>query len=367
MHPNVSGVSDDRGRVFPPTLAELEREAQRCTDPAAWDYLAHGSGDEHTLRENVAAWSRWRLRPHVLRDMGDVRASTTVLGTEVEAPIMIAPTAMHRFVCADGERATARAAARAGTVYVVSMAATTSLEDIAATAPDAPRWAQMYMLRDRGRTRALAERARDVGCVAVVASVDGAAVPRRSRLTGGALVPPTWFRFPNLASPDDPESSDLMAMVSDFDPTVTFEDLARFEEWSGLPVVVKGVMRGDDAKRCVDAGASAIAVSNHGGRTLDGVAATADVLPEVVDAVGGRAEVYVDGGIRSGVDVLRALALGARAVMVGRPVLWGLAVDGEAGARAVLDQLADELRRAMAFCGRERVELLGRDLLVHVP
>jgi 4-hydroxymandelate oxidase len=153
-------------------------------------------------------------------------------------------------------------------------------------------------------------------------------------------------------------------MVSDFDPTITFDDLALFGDWSGLPVVVKGVMRGDDAARCVDAGAAAIAVSNHGGRTLDGVAATADVLPEIVDAVGGRAEVYVDGGIRSGIDVLRAVALGAQAVMIGRPVLWGLAVDGTAGAVAVLTHLAEELGRAMALCGRDRVDLVTRDLLL---
>jgi 4-hydroxymandelate oxidase len=316
------------------------------------------------MRENVVAWTRWKLRPQVLRDMGDVRTSTTVLGTDVDAPILIAPTAMHRFVCSDGELATARAAAQANTIYVVSMAATTSLEDVAAAAPGAPRWAQMYMLRDRGRTRALAERAGAAGYRAVVASVDGAAVPRRSRLAGGALVPPDTFRFPNLASPDDPHNTNLMAMVSDFDPTVTFDDLALFEEWSGLPVVVKGVMRGDDAAKCADAGAAAIAISNHGGRTLDGVAATADVLPEIVDAVGGRAEVYVDGGIRSGIDVLRAVALGAQAVMIGRPVLWGLAVDGAEGAVAVLQHLAEELGRAMALCGRDRVDLLTRDLLL---
>jgi 4-hydroxymandelate oxidase len=357
-------VTDATSRVFPPTLAELEMQAEAAANPAAWDYLAHGSGDESTMRENVTAWTRWKLRPQVLRDMGDVRTSTTVLGIDVDAPILIAPTAMHRFVCDDGERATARAAARANTVYVVSMAATTSLEDVAAEAPDGARWAQMYMLRDRGRTRALAERAGAAGYRAVVASVDGAAVPRRSRLAGGALVPPDTFRFPNLASPDDPHNTNLMAMVSDFDPTVTYDDLALFGEWSGLPVVVKGVMRGDDAAKCADAGAAAIAVSNHGGRTLDGVAATADVLPEIVDAVGGRAEVYVDGGIRSGIDVLRAVALGAQAVMIGRPVLWGLAVDGADGAEAVLHHLAEELGRAMALCGRDRVDLLTRDLLL---
>jgi len=354
-------------RVFPPTLNELENAAEAVASREAWDYIAHGAGDEATMRANAEAWGRWRLRPHVLRDMTDVQVSATVLGAPVAAPVLLAPTAMHRFVHDEGERATARAAARAGVVYVVSMAATTSLEDVAAAAPGAPRWAQMYMLRDRGRTKALAERARDAGYSAIVASVDGAAVPRRSRLEGGALVPPAWFRFPNLAKPDDADSSDLMGMVSDFDPATTFEDLALFAEWSGLPVVVKGVMRGDDAVLCLDAGAAAIAISNHGGRTLDGVAATAEVLPEVVEAVDGRAEVYVDGGIRSGVDVLRALCLGARAVMIGRPVLWGLAVGGEDGAAEVVTHLADELVRAMALCGRDRVERVGTDLLLAAP
>ena len=246
---------------------------------------------------------------------------------------------------------------------VVSMAANTSLEDVARAAPGAPRWQQMYMLRDRGRTRELCGRARDAGYQAIVASVDGAAVTQRRRLPGGGLVPPAFFRFPNLAAPGAPDDADLMAMVSDFDPSVTFDDLALFGEWSGLPVVVKAVLRGDDAAACVDAGAAAIAVSNHGGRILDGCIATADALPEVVDAVGDRAEVYVDGGIRNGVDVLKALALGARAVMVGRPVVWGLAVGGEAGARAVLEQLTIELGRAMALCGSASVAGLTRDLV----
>jgi 4-hydroxymandelate oxidase len=293
--------------------------------------------------------------------------STTVLGTSIPTPIIVAPTAMHRFFTDDGELATARAAVGAGTVYVVSMAATTSVEDVASAAPGGRHWAQMYMLRDRGRTRALAERARAAGYRAVVASVDGAAVGRGvASASAGRLTPPPWMRYPNLAPGHDADSSDIMRMVSDFDPALTFDDLALFREWSGLPVVVKGLLRGDDAARAVDAGVSAIAVSNHGGRVLDGIAATADVLPDVVGAVEGRAEVYVDGGIRRGTDVVKALALGARAVMIGRPVLWGLAVDGAAGAAAVLDLLAKELEAAMAFCGARDVTELTRDLVLPV-
>lgn len=345
-------------------LRDWEAAARRSADPAAWEYLARGSAAGVTRDENVAAWSRWVLHPHVLRDVSTVDLSTTVLGTRVATPILVAPTAMHRFFAADGELATARAAADVGTVYVVSMAATHSIEDVAAAAPDGARWAQMYMLRDRGRTRALAERAAAAGYRAIVASVDGAAVGRGiASASAGRLVPPDWMRYPNLASADDADSSDIMRLVTDFDPSVTVDDLAAFGEWSGLPVVVKGLLRADDAARAVDAGASGIAVSNHGGRVLDGVAATADVLPAVVDAVGGRAEVYVDGGIRTGVDVVRALALGASAVLVGRPVLWGLCVDGAVGAACVLDLLAKEFEAALAFCGATSVGELTRDLV----
>jgi 4-hydroxymandelate oxidase len=345
-------------------LRDWEEAARAAADPAAWEYLERGSGANVTANANVAAWSRWVLLPHVLRDVSTVDLSTTVLGTRIPTPIVVAPTAMHRFFTVDGELATARAAAEAGTVYVVSMAATHSVEEVAAVAPTSVRWAQMYMLRDRGRTRALAERAAAAGYAAVVASVDGAAVGRGiASASAGRLVPPDWMRYPNLASEDDTESSDIMRLVSDFDPSLTFDDLASFGEWSGLPVVVKGVLRADDAALAVDAGAAAIAVSNHGGRVLDGIAATADVLPHVVDAVDHRAEVYVDGGIRTGVDVARAVALGARAVMVGRPVLWGLCVDGASGAVRVLELLGTEFEAALAFCGATTPHELTRDLV----
>ena len=348
---------------LPADLSDLERQASEQLDDLAWDYLSRGFGDNRTRAANTDAWVRRRLRPHVLRDVSEKHTRTTVLGIEVPAPILVAPTAMHRFFCDDGELATARGAASVGAVYIVSMAATTSLEDVAAAAPGAPRWAQMYMLNDRGRTRMLAGRARESGYRAIVASVDGAAVPREGRPAEQSLTPPDWFRFPNLASPDDPETADLMHLVNDFDTTVTFDDLALFSEWSALPLVVKGVLRGDDAERCVDAGAAAIAVSNHGGRTMDGIVATADVLAEVVDAVGDRAEVYVDGGIRHGVDVVKAVAMGARAALIGRPVLWGLTVAGDDGVAHVLSTLTNQFAGAMSFCGARRVEELTPDLV----
>jgi 4-hydroxymandelate oxidase len=329
-------------------LEGLHARAAAVLDPAARAYIDRGSGADVTRDANVAAWQRLRLRPRVLRDVATVRTETTLLGLAVSAPVVVAPTAMHQLACAEGERATARAAAAAGTVMVVSMASSIPLADIARAAPGATLFAQMYMLRDRGRTRALAEQARACGCRAIVASVDGAAVPY------GAAV---------RAARGDSLPDAVAGLVDDFDPSVTFDDLARFHEWSGLPVVVKGVLRGDDARRCVDAGAAAIAVSNHGGRIVDGTIDTATALADVVDALGASAEVLVDGGIRTGTDVFRAVALGARAVMIGRPVLWGLAVDGESGAYDVLTAFAAGLARTMAFCGAASVVDIEPDLV----
>ena len=237
-------------------LADYEAAARATLEPYAWEYLRAGAGATRRGSRTSPPGSGGCSSPMCLRDMSDLDLSTTVLGTDVVTPILVAPTAMHRFFTDDGELATARAAAEVGTVYVVSMAATTSVEDVATHAPDGRHWAQMYMLRDRGRTRALAERVRAAGYRAIVASVDGAAVGRgTASASAGRLTPPPWVRYPNLAVGDDADSSDIMEMVTDFDPSITFDDLARFGEWSGLPLVVKGLLRGDDAARAVDAGA----------------------------------------------------------------------------------------------------------------
>ena len=323
-------------------LTNLEDRARAALTPEAAAYLDRGAAT------NAHAWDRFKLRPHVLRDVTNVDITTSMCGVSVATPIFVAPTAMHQLVHADAEAATARAAARANALMVTSMAAALPMDAIAAAAPDAPRFAQMYMLRDRGATRALAEGAAACGAHAIVASVDGAAVPHGRDLRAATPAPLT---------------TNVNALVDDFDPSVTFDDLALFGEWSGLPVVVKGVLRGDDARRCVDAGARAFYVSNHGGRIVSESVDTATALVDVVDHVGPDAEVYVDGGIRSGVDALRALAIGARAVGIGRPVLWGLAVDGETGAQHVLDTLNLELRRALAFCGADSLGALAPDLL----
>lgn len=331
-------------------LAELEARANEVMDEEARSYVARGAGANATRDANTAAWAAWGLCPHVLRDVGHVETATTVLGVPVRMPVLVAPTAMQMLAHPDGERATARAAAAAGTVYVASMTASQPWRDIAAAA--GPWFAQFYLLRDRRRTRALVDEAAALGARALVVSVDGAAVPYgEARRSADAIVLPDEVR----------------TVVDAFDPSVTLRDVLEVRDWSPLPLVVKGVLRGDDAGACVDAGVDAVYVSNHGGRLVDGCVDTAAALADVVAAVEGRAPVFVDGGIRSGVDVLRALALGAQAVLLGRPVWWGLALDGEAGAAAVLDAFAVELRRAMAFCGAAALTDLTRDLLLRSP
>jgi 4-hydroxymandelate oxidase len=346
-------------------VAGYESAARTVADPVAWAYLAGGAGDEVTVADNVAAWRRWRLRPHMLRDVSAISTATTVLGRSVPAPVLVAPTAMHGLFHPEREVATATGAAAAGTVYVLSQAATTSLEDVAAAAPTGLRWMQLYVQRDRGRTRAVCERAAAAGYRALVVTVDSPVITRRTRLIERSTFGvPAGMGLPNLAP--GVEAPDLFELVEGYDPTVVVDDLATFSEWAGgLPVLVKGVVRGDDARACVDAGAAGVVVSNHGGRQLDTCVATADGLPEVVEAIAGAGEVYVDGGIRRGVDVLKALALGARAVLVGRPVIWGLVAGGAHGVRDVLEELTEELRTAMGLAGAADVAAIPRDLVVH--
>jgi 4-hydroxymandelate oxidase len=348
--------------------SDLEAAARARLPQTVFDYISGGSDDESTLRANVTAWEQMELWPHVLRDVGRVSTQTTVLGRPVTTPVVFSPTAMQRLMHPEGELATARAAARVGTVFIVSMTSTTSLETIAAEIPEGRRWLQLYMQTDRGLTRELCRRAASAGYEALCVTVDAPVVSRLRRFEGGVFAVPPDLPLPNLdvAEPGR-EDRVLGTLVAGFDASVTFDDLSSFREWSGLPVVVKGVVRGDDARRCIDSGASAVSVSNHGGRQLGHCVATARALPWVVDAVDGRGEVYVDGGIRSGTDIVKALALGAQAVLVGRPILWGLASGGEEGAHAVIDELTDQFARALAFCGASHPSDVQRDLLGPEP
>lgn len=348
-------------------LTELEQRAAASIDPAAWDYYRSGADDEITLAENLASWTRILLRPHVLRDVETVDIATSVLGTEVRSPVLVAPTAYHRLAHPDGEVATAQGAAAAGCLMVVSTLATVALEDVAAAAPEAPRWFQLYVRRDRGITTELIQRAVSAGYRALVLTVDLPVLGFRRRDERNRFTLPQGMEMANfrLAVPQA-ERSGLAQFADDaLDPTLGPRDVAWVAEESGLPVLVKGVLRGDDAVTAVDAGAAGVVVSNHGGRQLDTAVSGAGALPEVSAALAGRGEIYVDGGVRRGSDVVKALALGARAVLVGRPILWGLATGGARGVQEVLDGFAEETARAFALCGVRTCNEVTADLLYH--
>lgn len=350
-------------------IADLERIASTAMEQSARDYYASGSDDERTLAGNRHAWARLALRYRVLVDVSERSAKTTVLGHEIATPMLVAPTAFHKLAAEQGEAATARAAGRAGTIMINSTLSTTRVEDVVAAA-SGPVWFQLYVYRDRGATEALVERAKAAGCNALVLTVDAPLLGTRERDVRNRFTLPEGLQIENMlaaGSADLPAGALESGLAAYFakliDPSLTFDDLAWLAKVSGLPVVVKGVVRGDDATRALDAGAAAIVVSNHGGRQLDTSIATADALREVVDAVGDRGEVYVDGGIRRGTDVLKAIALGARAVLLGRPVLWGLGAGGEDGAFRALEMLTSELDLAMALAGCPTVAEITADLL----
>jgi 4-hydroxymandelate oxidase len=351
-------------------LRELEEIARGRLSALAYDYYASGANDEHTLRENVAAWSRVPLHYRVLVDVAARDTATTVLGTRVAMPVLVAPTAFHRLACPEGELATARAASRAGTIMTLSSLSNTRVEDVCAAATG-PVWFQLYVYRDRGATAALVARAEAAGARALVLTVDAPLLGRRERDVRNRFHLPPGLRVENMSAAghgdvelQSAESGLAAYVATKLDPSLGWKDVAWLRSITRLPVVVKGLVRPDDALRAAEQGAAAVVVSNHGGRQLDGAPATASVLPAVVDAVQGRLEVLVDGGLRRGVDVLRALALGARAVLLGRPVLWGLAAAGEEGALGVLETMREELDHAMALAGCASVADVTRSLVV---
>jgi 4-hydroxymandelate oxidase len=360
---------------MPVNMHGYEARAQKLLPPAVAAYFASGADDEHTLRENSAAFARHRLLPRMLVDVGHRSTATSVLGVPLRSPIMVAPTAMQRLAHPEGELATARAAAAAGTIMTVSTVATRSLEAVAearrAVDPQAAAWFQLYPQRDRGLTQALVDRAQAAGYGAIVVTVDTPVFGHRESDSHIPLHLPAGLALENFAGlegyDDVAEISILQRFIAQQDPSYGWEDVVALCASSRLPIVLKGVLRGDDARRAAECGAAAVIVSNHGGRQLDRAVASVDALPAVVAVAGERIEVLVDGGVRRGVDVLVALALGAGAVLVGRPVLWGLALDGERGVRAVLDMLTAELDRAMALCGCAAVADVTGDLLATGP
>jgi isopentenyl diphosphate isomerase/L-lactate dehydrogenase-like FMN-dependent dehydrogenase len=354
----------DTPPAAPFTVDEYESAARERLPQMVFDYFAGGAGDEWTLRENRRAFDRWAFRPRVLVDVSQVDLRTTVIGQEVAFPILLAPTAFQKLAHPDGERATARAAAGLGALMVLSTIATTRLEDIAETG--VRRWFQLYVLKDRSLTATLVARAEAAGYGALVLTVDTPRLGRRFRDERNSFTLPPGISMGNLEGMDLPvaEGSSLFAFILErHDPSLTWDDVAWLRSLSSLPVVLKGVMTAEDARLAVESGVEAVVVSNHGGRQMDGVPGTLDVLPEVVEGAGGRLEVFLDGGVRRGADALKAMALGASAVMIGRAYLWGLAADGEGGVRRVLEMLRDELLLAMALAGVTSSRKIERSLV----
>ncbi len=350
-------------------LADFERAAASRLPKMVYDYYAGGALDELTLRDIRSAYDRIPLWFHTLVDVSGRSTETTVLGERVSMPVLVAPTAFHRMAHPEGELATARAARAAGTIMIVSTLSNTDVEDIARTAPG-PLWFQLYIYKDRAATRDLVARVEAAGCGAILLTVDAPLMGQRERDVRNRFSLPDGLSVKNLLAAGQgtvarqSEGSGLSAYVHDFlDPAISWRDVEWLRGITSLPLIIKGLARADDTRRAVSMGASGIVVSNHGGRQLDTAPATIDALPYVVDAAAGRAEVYVDGGVRRGIDVIKAVARGARAVLLGRPVLWGLAVDGEPGATRVLEILRAEIDNAMALCGCPTIDDIGPDLL----
>jgi 4-hydroxymandelate oxidase len=331
--------------VEPLNTWDYERLAAERLEPGAHGYYAGGAGDEVTLRDNVDAYRRWQLRPRVLVDVAGCTTATTVLGQDVSMPLLVAPVAFQRVAHPDGEVGMGRAAHAVGTVMCLSTLATSTPAEVAETG--VARWFQLYVFRDLGVTNDLVARVRDAGFTALVLTVDTPVLGRRERDHRTGFTIPAEIAVASLGQ-GGVTPAEAFGLMSE---SVSWRDVERLASESGLPVLVKGVLTAEDALLACEHGAAGIVVSNHGGRQLDGVSATIDALPEVVEAVDGRVEVLVDGGIRRGGDVVKALALGARAALAGRAPLWGLAVGGEAGARHVLELLRDEILLALKLVG----------------
>ncbi|MBA2287557.1 MAG: alpha-hydroxy-acid oxidizing protein [Ktedonobacteraceae bacterium] len=353
----------------PINLSEYETLAQARLEAAVWDYYQGGSEDEVTLRANHTAFERIRLRPRMLVDVSTCDLRTTVLGTPVSMPILVAPTAYHCMAHPDGECATVQGAGKSRTLFTASTAATRTLEDIAQAA-SGPLWFQLYLNANLRISEALVRRAEAAGYRAIVLTVDLPRLGNRERdKRYNVIMPPEPWREANFVqeypeeAPEDRESL-FEVMKSGWDSSnLTWGILGWLRSVTSLPIMLKGILTAEDAALAVAHNVAGIVVSNHGGRQLDGALASIEALPEVVEAVAGRCEVYLDGGIRRGSDVLKALALGARAVLVGRPALWGLAVNGADGVHDVLEILRTELDRAMALSGRPTIASIDRSLV----
>lgn len=346
--------------VSPINLFEYENLAKEHLSKMAFDYYSSGAWDEVTLQDNRAAFERIKLRPRMLVDVSQPNLSTSILGQPLQLPLLIAPMAFQCLAHPEGEIATAKAAASAGVGMVLSTMATKSIEEVATVgeSQNALQWFQLYIHKDLGLTRSLVERAYAAGYKALCLTVDAPVLGQRERDRRNEFALPPELQLANLTNasgleiyPEKGESGLFTYFVQQLNPAVTWHDLEWLQSISPLPLAIKGILRGDDAVRAVEYGAKAIIVSNHGGRQLDGAIASLDALAEIVAAVDNRVEVLLDGGIRRGTDILKALAMGAKAVLIGRPILWALAVEGQAGVSHAISLLQDELNIAMALSG----------------
>lgn len=366
--------------AIPVPVADLEAKAMAAMDPKAANYVWAGAGTEDTLDANVEAFRRRRIVPRMLRDVSERDLSTTVLGTEMPAPLLLAPIGVQAVVHPDGELATARAAAAVGAPMIVSTASHFSLEEVAEAGGEAPRWFQLYWPNDPELARSFVERAERAGYGAIVLTVDTFIPGWKPRDLQQAWLPflngmgvANYFQDPVFrAALAQPPEEDVGAATGHFlgvqaNPALSWDDLAQLREMTSLPIVVKGVQHPDDAREAIGRGVDGIVVSNHGGRQVDGAIASLDALPAIAAAAGDDLAVLFDSGIRGGADALKALALGADAVCLGRPYVWGLALDGQAGVEAVLKMVLAELDLTMALCGLTRPEEIGPGLLVASP
>jgi isopentenyl diphosphate isomerase/L-lactate dehydrogenase-like FMN-dependent dehydrogenase len=336
----------------PINVADFERLGEAKLEQGPRDYFAGGAGDELTLRENMTAWSNWRLRPRVLNDVRSVSTRTEVLGKPVEMPILVAPVAYQRMAHSEAEAGMARGAAAAGTVMCLSTLSTTRPAEVAAAAPGGRHWFQLYAFKDAGVTRALMDEAIEAGFEAILVTADAPPGGNRERDRRNRFTLPKELGTPSLtAATGGGEALTIEQTFALMNHALTWDDVADLASECEIPVLVKGLVTAEDAELALEHGAAGVVVSNHGGRQLDRCLATAEALPEVADALEGRGTLLVDGGIRRGVDVATALALGADAVLVGRPALWGLAAAGREGVAAVLGLLRSELELTLGLCG----------------
>ncbi|MCA1587247.1 MAG: alpha-hydroxy-acid oxidizing protein [Chloroflexi bacterium] len=340
---------------WPITVADFESLARERVEPGAWDYYAGGAGDERTLRDNREAWDSLRLRPRVLVNVTERDLSTSAFGRALPHPIILAPTAVHQLAHPEAERATARGAASAGALMTLSTISSLPMEEVAAAAPEAPRWFRLYAPEDRGACLELVDRAVAAGYQAIAITVDLPVPGNRERDIRNRFEVSLGAHLP----PSEPTGESGLVLL----PMMDWDELAHVRSICPIPLVAKGILRADDALRAVQAGCDGVWVSNHGGRQLDTAITSAEALPEIVAAVGDRALLVADGGVRRGIDVLKALALGADLVAVGRPILWGLAVEGSDGVRRVLEILREELSRSMALAGCRSLADITDDLV----